>query len=202
MYVQWIPWEDTKTNRMIYSCVYHNLIHQNTQKDTINFVCYYYTRDVFSVISKFFIPFGKIFVRHFPCDVKYLSMQQHLLILVTTTTSVSNYGWPRSHKYLSWHYATAEYHMNKAFKIHAWPRQVAAKCHSLRSENLQICLKQWVERSLHNKISDCRVASQTQYCHTAIILPYNMYLWDEMYMYHFCPRTSKRNHLKQVLNEL
>lgn len=57
----------------------YNLIHKYTQKDTINFVCYYYTRDVFSVISKFFIPFGQIFVCHFSCDVKYLSIQQHLV---------------------------------------------------------------------------------------------------------------------------
>lgn len=55
----------------------YNVIHKTTQKDTIDFVCYNYTRDVFSVISKFFIPFGQIFVCPFSCDVKYLLMQQY-----------------------------------------------------------------------------------------------------------------------------
>lgn len=144
--------------------MYSNLIHQNTQKDTINFVCYYYARDVFSVISKFFIPFGKIFVRHFPCDVKYLSMQQHLLILVTTTTSVSNYSWPRSHiQVLTCIFTLCNYRVPHEQRFQN--TCVAAKCHSLRSESLQICFKQWVKRSLNNRISDCRVASQTLYYH-------------------------------------
>ena len=63
----------------------YNIIHKNSQKDTINFVCYNYTRDVFSVISKFFIPFSQIFVRPFSCDVKYLKMRRYLLIQQVTT---------------------------------------------------------------------------------------------------------------------
>lgn len=45
------------------------------QKDTINFVSYYYTRYVFSVIPKFFVPFCQILVCHFSCDIENLPMK-------------------------------------------------------------------------------------------------------------------------------